>query len=116
MKEHPMDISQLKSMVGDDDDVIRELLETFLSSGHETIDELESAINSGVVENVKLKAHSLKGASANYGADTLHRVCSHMEDAATNNDLSEIPRMFLDLKRKFTDVEGFIGGWIASHS
>ena len=115
-QQEPLNINQLKDMVGDDDDLIRELLDTFLTSGRETMQELSSALDANDVGEIKMKAHSLKGASANFGASRIQAICSDMESAANQNQIETTPEMFEDLKVKFKDVEEFITEWTAAHS
>ncbi|MEE9312945.1 MAG: Hpt domain-containing protein [Planctomycetota bacterium] len=115
-QQEPLNIGQLKDMVGDDDDLIRELLDTFLTSGRETMEELSSALNAHDIGEIKMKAHSLKGASANFGASRIQAICSDMESAANQNQIETAPEMFEDLKVKFKDVEEFITEWTAAHS
>ena len=74
-------LAELRASVGDDDDFIRELVETYVTEGTANMDELLAAAAAGDAAAIVRPAHSLKSTSASLGAMRLSAICRSIEEA-----------------------------------
>jgi HPt (histidine-containing phosphotransfer) domain-containing protein len=73
------------------------LVEEFVSSLGQRVDEIRSALAKGDAEVVRESAHALKGAAATLGATRLAAVCAAMERAGRDGDLEHARDLIVDL-------------------
>src|SRR4029079_16879486 len=59
----PVDMDEIRTLVGDDRDFMSELCETFVASSARIVEELERALSAGDRAVVSAMAHKLKGGS-----------------------------------------------------
>lgn len=74
----------LNDLFGDDHEVIREILEAYAADLTLRASDLRAAANERDRTRVSRIAHSLKGASANVGADDFASFCATIEQLATS--------------------------------
>ena len=77
----PVDVEVLRSLVGDDPELIREFLQTFRSSAARIAQEVEHAFRAGNATQTASAAHKLKSAARSVGAVELGEICADMERA-----------------------------------
>jgi len=70
---------QLRDTVGDDDQIIIELIEAFLEDAPTLFEDLRRAVEKRDVSGARLAAHSLKSNSATFGAMELSELCQQLE-------------------------------------
>ncbi|MBF0342368.1 MAG: response regulator, partial [Magnetococcales bacterium] len=104
----PVEISQLRQLFGDDDTMIRELLEHFQPSAKELLDKLAEMIQKEDGERVLEAALELKEACSNMGVSAMAQLARVMEQAATRLEWSEAKRTQERLEAAFKNVEKFI--------
>lgn len=81
-----LDRSVLKLSLGDDRELIEEILELFDTSASELIESLKKAADEGDLETIRQVAHSLKGSAANIGAKALLESIRDIEAACAEED------------------------------
>lgn len=79
-------LDMLKELIGDD---LKEILQAYLDTAPDSIARLEQAIQNGDGNEVRMHAHSLKGSSANIGANDLSASCSQLEQMGKNNQIDQ---------------------------
>src|SRR5690606_19462325 len=84
----PVDLPALHELSGNDTEFERELVETFIRSGDQTLERIVSSLAGGDLKGLKRAAHCLKGASANLHAHTLRDAARQLESRAEHNDLA----------------------------
>jgi len=84
----------------DDEELMAEVLELYLDDAAEHLDELSVAIASGDVGTVALKAHSLKGASANVSSQAMSDLAYHLERLGKAGDLADAESLLVELTEK----------------
>ncbi|MBF0626705.1 MAG: PAS domain S-box protein [Magnetococcales bacterium] len=104
----PVEISQLRQLFGDDDTMIRELLEHFRPSARELLDKLAEMIQKEDGERVLEAALELKEACSNMGVSAMAQLARVMEQAATRLEWNEAKRTLERLEAAFRNVEKFI--------
>ena len=77
-----MDWPRFEAMVAGETGFARELVEVFMASAMQTLDEIHAAAQAQDRLQLQRAAHKLKGASANLCADALAGVCQRLEAGA----------------------------------
>lgn len=77
-----VNMSTLKSIVGDDLQETKDFLELFVKSAKEVISLMENAEAIQDIEAFKRAAHRLKGSAINFGALEVHELCKEGEEHA----------------------------------
>ncbi|MFC1856323.1 response regulator, partial [Thermodesulfobacteriota bacterium] len=85
--EEAVDISRLKDIVGDDKNILKELVDVFIDDANNHMEAIDSAITLGNAKILRQEAHSLKGASANMGARELKRYCANLESIGASGEI-----------------------------
>jgi two-component system, sensor histidine kinase len=82
------DPSVLAGTLGNDPELIREIVEAYFGTMPQLAADLSAAQRRGSQERVVFCAHSIKGAAANLGAAQLRQVAAEIETAARGSDLA----------------------------
>lgn len=86
-----IDTQQFESLcqlAAGDNDFIASVIDAFLPQLERIPGEVREALAGGDEEDVARLAHSLKGSSANVGAQDVSEICRNLEKAARGGDLS----------------------------
>lgn len=102
------DIDQLKSMFGGDEHTIKELLQAFVSSTPETLNQLRSAIVSIDFKKIKSCVHQLAGTSSSFGFVEFSATCRILENAANEDNLEKINETYDDLLLAYERVCNYV--------
>src|SRR5471030_2676933 len=81
-----LDPGVMRATVGDDPEVIRELVQEFVPAARSDIAEIHAAIGNAEAERVRSASHKLKGSSGLVGAHRLVKVCRELEVAGDSAD------------------------------
>ncbi|MBX3000526.1 MAG: Hpt domain-containing protein [Caldilineaceae bacterium] len=76
---------------GDNPDIIVDLVQIYLQSKEDLIEQITSAWNSKDYMLLRRAAHSLKSSSRVFGANLLADNCQRLEEAALTGDLVSAP-------------------------
>lgn len=93
--------TKLYERFGDDEELIRIVLDAFVQEVPELIENMKTAIGQEEAETVRSYAHALKGSAANVNADILKEIALRLEQDATRGDLSSSLRMLSDVEKAF---------------
>ncbi|MGN6318350.1 ATP-binding protein, partial [Trinickia sp.] len=85
-----VDIDVLKGIVGDDPDIVRELLSDYQQSVGRLAAELRAHCDAGRGREAGAIAHKLKSSSRSVGALTLGDLCAELENAGKAGDLAQL--------------------------
>jgi CheY-like chemotaxis protein len=99
-------LQQLRSLAepGEPDPHV-EFIDLFLMDAPLCLREIRTAVCQGQAADLRRLAHSLKGSSANLGAEGLSLVCRDLETAAKTADLESTPRLLERLESVFEQVK-----------
>jgi len=97
----PVEIEQIQEIADGDIEFERELIETFLSDSEEQIHSLEVALREQDAEEVRGRAHTIKGSSANAGAKVMQELACQMEKIGAGKELAQAPDVYSELKDAF---------------
>jgi HPt (histidine-containing phosphotransfer) domain-containing protein len=110
--EHaPIDIAVLAKLVGNDPLVHIKLLEGFLLSTTQIIEELESTWQSQSISVISGLFHKLKSSTRSVGAKALGDMCEAMEMAGKAGNWSKLK----ELKPRFNDMSNEVIEYLKTH-
>ncbi|KJR41355.1 two-component hybrid sensor and regulator [Candidatus Magnetoovum chiemensis] len=89
-----VDIDDLKSRLGDDEELIRELWLAFVEDAPLQIERLKSALNSNDSLLSERISHTIKGISSNVGASVMKDCALRMEIASRKDSLKDAKALF----------------------
>ena len=112
--EEVIDWADVAHRCNNNERVIKELTETFFNSSPAGMKMLAEAVKNGDVDQVKAKAHMLKGSAAAIGAKPFLETASRLELAAGKENLETIVGIFEDLRNEFEKLKAFLSrpDWI----
>ncbi|MGB5738660.1 MAG: PAS domain S-box protein, partial [Woeseia sp.] len=93
-----IDASVLRSVIGNDQHILREFLAEYLTASENQVDELRSTVAKGDVRRIAEHAHSQKGAARAVGASRLGDLCAELENAARAEDRRDIQEIVARLE------------------
>ena len=88
--------------VGGDRELLEEVAQLFLDDYPNSVTEIKEALAAGDPKGVERGAHSLKGAVANFGADSVVETAFALELAGRNGDLTTAPEQFTRLNARLS--------------
>jgi PAS domain S-box-containing protein len=99
------DRSGVLTRLMDDEDLARTVVRGFLEDIPKQIAALRTYLDAGDVEGSVRQAHTIKGASANVGGESLRAAALQMEKAAKAGDLADVKSRLPDLQARFARLE-----------
>lgn len=97
MQASGIDLEGALNRLGGDQELLNELVQFFLEDTPGLMDQVREGLNSGDAEAVERGAHSLKGLSANFGAQAAVQIALAVEQHGRNQDLAaaaaDLPRL-----------------------
>ena len=104
----PVDLDQLRAIIGDDRAFMSELCETFVTSSTRIVEELSRALSAGDRVVLSAMAHKLKGGSASICAHELARLAATLEKDAKEKSMPELAHAVDSLRQAFEDAAGYV--------
>ncbi|EKD28816.1 MAG: Hpt protein [uncultured bacterium] len=102
------DKNSMVDLTGDNKELMLELLKVYLCDTPSQIQHIENYLQKKQFENVSIKAHTLKGASAMVGAMQLKECAILLEKAADNEKMDDIVALFDYFKNKFSSYREYL--------
>jgi signal transduction histidine kinase/DNA-binding response OmpR family regulator/HPt (histidine-containing phosphotransfer) domain-containing protein len=100
----PSALQKLRQVVGDDADVLAELIDSFLEDAPVLLADLRQALEAGNAVGVRMHAHSLKSNSADFGASKLNALCKELEQRGRNEELDGAAELLAQAEHEFARV------------
>ncbi len=98
-------LEALKSLQSEGDDgFLKEMIELFLADTPSRFADMDVALAQGQQQDFVRAVHSIKGASANFGADTLHELCAEVEQMGRAGQMNESQPKMKELHEEFERV------------
>jgi HPt (histidine-containing phosphotransfer) domain-containing protein len=102
----PQTIENLRSLnPGDNDEFLREIAGIFFEDTPQRLAELDQSLAAGDVTRFTRAAHSIKGSSANLGANLLKIAAEKLEYQSRTAGLSGVEPLVAQLKSEFSRAE-----------
>lgn len=99
-----VDVAVLRGLVGDDADIVRELLVDYLASTRQLVKELRVAFTAGDASRVAAIAHRFKSSSRSVGALGLGDLCAELENAGRTQDKISIAQQMTQFETLLATV------------
>jgi two-component system sensor histidine kinase/response regulator len=93
-----VDFSNLLSQLGDDREVLREIVAAYVTETRQNLERLPASIASGAWTEVRRLAHTTKSAMRAFAADEAHRLAQSLEQLADTDDRSAAADLFARMK------------------
>ncbi len=110
----PVDLSRVQETADGDTEFEKELFAIYSEDTELRLNELSDRIGAGDVDGIRLAAHTVKGSSANVGAESMRAIAGELEALAVAGDLSNAGENVARLKGEFASVRTFLDAHIAS--
>lgn len=104
---HPVDLTNLRSMIDGDTELEKALLEEFCQSSEIILQDLathQDLANSAIWRS---KAHALKGASLNLGAQQLGELCKQAQEAFEAEPIAKTA-LLSEIQAEYDRVKQFL--------
>jgi signal transduction histidine kinase/CheY-like chemotaxis protein/HPt (histidine-containing phosphotransfer) domain-containing protein len=101
----PVDVEVLRSLVGEDPQVVREFLQAFRSSAARIAQEVEQAYCAGSAARTVAAVHKLKSAARSVGAMALGDLCADMEQVGAAGQIDALSLAFQHFKLEMATVD-----------
>ncbi len=104
---NPLDLAAAMVQLGDDKELLIEVLDVFLEHVPKLLTDLKEAIAKGDIDTVELASHSIKGSSANICAMPTSRVASELTELARVGTLDHASDLFESLELRIEELREF---------
>jgi HPt (histidine-containing phosphotransfer) domain-containing protein len=105
MQTKNIDLDGALNRLGGDEELLHELMGFFLEDAPVLLDQVRGGLRDGNSVLVERGAHSLKGLSANFGADQAVAAAKVVEQMGRDGDLAAAVRAFPDLEQQVRALE-----------
>ena len=99
------DLQATMEQVGDDKDLLRELVDIYVGEYPAQLQSLEEAVGNNDAEAVRETAHSIKGAVGNFGAGLAVQAALNLENIGKSGYLSAAADALAALKLELDRLE-----------
>jgi len=106
--ERVLDRKGLVDRLGGNRDLSGEILDIFTRDFPVRLDKLERALDRNEADEIQRQIHTIKGASANVGAERIRDVATEMEGACAQGDLRACRRKLRELKEEFDRLKSVL--------
>ncbi len=103
-----VDRSVLAELVGDDGDAIRELLQSFISNAHVSVQDLATASGGRNADDFERAAHKLSGSARTAGASGVNTAIEEMRSAAQKSNWDDVDNLIPSLELALKGVEDYV--------
>jgi len=109
----PIDLAQLRIIVGDDAEFLQELCSTFVTSSTKIVDELRRAVESNDRTLLSAMAHKLKGGSGSVCARRVGDLAATLEKIAPTSPFADLGHQVDEIHEALEECAGFIEAQVA---
>jgi HPt (histidine-containing phosphotransfer) domain-containing protein len=104
----PVDLTRLLRTTGGDLQVELELLRIFVEQTEEKLSSVGAALAANDFAQIREDAHSIKGASANVGADRLRELAASLEGRMKNGEHARAEALVAEVAEEFAAVREYL--------
>lgn len=102
------DPDRIREVVGDDREILLELVALFFDDTQQRLRTLDVAVASGELGTTRNESHAIKGASGNFGAERLFEAAKKLEEASRGGDPSATRTLYAELRTCFAELKTVI--------
>jgi HPt (histidine-containing phosphotransfer) domain-containing protein len=108
----PINVDRLFGTFSDEPEFIAEMYEMFVGDAQGLLTNFDTALESENVDDLRKLAHTLKGSSANIGAERLQSLASAVEMADLTTELTKVQDLAKEMRMELEAVEAFVKNFI----
>ncbi len=101
-------IEKLRSLAGDQTEVLKEIVNSFLEESSFLLKNIEDAIDKSQFEKLRENVHSIKGLFATIGATKLFEISKYMDENIKKDNFELTSKLFPMLKSNCSEFEKII--------
>jgi two-component system sensor histidine kinase/response regulator len=103
-----IDERMLKDMFGDDEEIFKEVLQSFVDPAEEILQDMQASFNQKSATDIGNHAHKLKSTSRSIGANSLADACQALETAGKGGDWTSVEQIYPSLGPLYARVKAHI--------
>ena len=111
-----LDMAPLLKTVENDWSLLQEIVDLYRMDAPKQIQRIQAGIEQNDAESVREAAHSLKGASANFGDTPTYALALQLEQAGRSRDLSGAGKTLKELHRSLADLDLALGAALSKNN
>jgi len=100
--------SELMERTGDDEELVKDVIDVWLKECPSRIESLVEAVKAGKFKDISLQAHTIKGSAATISAGNLARAALQLELASRERKLDDAEAMLANIQVEFEKLKSFI--------
>ena len=104
----PMLLEQALDQVEQDRALLDEVVENFVDTAPDLLDDLRKAANGADADALRRAAHSLKGAAANICAEPMRATADTLEQMGQGGALCDVEHQVTQIHRQFEELKAFM--------
>jgi PAS domain S-box-containing protein len=104
----PIDLSGIMLIANNDQKLVDELIQIFLSSYPSQLKEIDLALKNENTIELKKSVHSFKGAISNFGTSTAFELTLRLEKMAKEKNLNDANKIFNELNKEMDKIAHFL--------
>jgi len=103
-----IDERMLKDMFGDDEEIFKEVLQSFVDPAEEILQDMQASFNQKSATDIGNHAHKLKSSSRSIGANSLADACQALETAGKGGEWTSVEQIYPSLGPLYARVKAHI--------
>jgi PAS domain S-box-containing protein len=104
----PIDLTRLRALIGEDEEFVSQLCDTFIGTTQESIQTLERALAQEDRTTLAAAAHKLKGGSQSICAEQIARHAFALEHGAPSQPMRELRTLFRELEAAIENCSEYL--------
>ncbi len=100
-----IDETRIREIFGDNDEVIRQFIETFVKSTSEALTEIDVSMSKQDMDSAKQLFHRLKGSAGNSGMMIMHELCISAEQVLAKSDWKMLHVIHESIQKQFQLIQ-----------
>ena len=113
-KAKPVHIQRIQTIADGDIAFEHDLIESYVSQTEQLLKALEACVHEGNEQEMRQRAHTIKGSSANAGAKGMQEIADRIEQLGTAEDPAGGPKLLSELRSEFERVRRYFKAYLAS--
>ena len=100
-----MNFKEIGEKIDLDEDEYLEMIELFVESGGEDLNNLEAAIKEADAGKAHQASHSIKGSSGSLMLDTIYEIAKSMDDILRTGTVDNVEEMLTKLRSEYETIK-----------
>lgn len=107
-KSKVFDKESVMERLDDDVELLTELLQMLFSDVEDRLNSIKESIDASDYKGIEQKAHSLKSALGNLGANVAHSMAYEIEVAGREQKIEKLPKTFPKFKEAISEFKSVV--------